>query len=301
MIKTLPQGVIPPMVTPFTDTLEIDWSALDELIDWYLSAGVAGLFPVSLSSECYHLTDAEKIQLARYVCQRVDGKVPVIAAGSFGKTIDEQADFINQMDDTGLDCVVIIVPQIATEYDSDDVWRANIETMLELTSSIPLGLYECPKPYKRSLTPELVTWIDSTERFYFLKDTSMQLDAMNSKIASAVSSNLQLYNAHIPTLLDSINQGAAGYCGIAANFVPELIVKLCSPATSQQEKDNLQTFLTLNHFIFRYQYPAFSKMFLSRKLKQMQPYCRRMTYDLNDSDLRVMHAFEKTLADGVYA
>lgn len=38
---------------------------------------------------------------------------------------------------------------MAKENEDDSVWKANVEALLAATGSVPLGLYECPKPYHR--------------------------------------------------------------------------------------------------------------------------------------------------------
>ena len=38
------RGVWPVMLTPFDENRQIDWESLKKLIDWYIAAGVHGLF-----------------------------------------------------------------------------------------------------------------------------------------------------------------------------------------------------------------------------------------------------------------
>lgn len=73
-------GVWPVMLTPFRDDGTMDWSGLDALIEWYVSAGATGLFAVCLSSEMYKLTPEERVRLAKHVVQRAAGRVPVAVA-----------------------------------------------------------------------------------------------------------------------------------------------------------------------------------------------------------------------------
>jgi Dihydrodipicolinate synthase/N-acetylneuraminate lyase len=47
------RGVWPVMLTPFDDNREIDWESLKKLIDWYIRAGVDGLFANCQSSEMF--------------------------------------------------------------------------------------------------------------------------------------------------------------------------------------------------------------------------------------------------------
>lgn len=284
-------GVWPVMLTPFTQARAIDWAGVDALTDWYLEAGVAGLFSVCLSSEMYELTADERLDLARRVTRRVAHAVPVVATGTFGGPIAEQALFVRKMADTGVDAVVATACQIAQQADDDACWQANAETLLALTGSIPLGLYECPQPYHRLLTPALTAWASATGRFHFLKDTSCDLAAISAKLGALQTGSLKLFNAHLPTLLASLDAGGDGYCGIAANFVPTLPVWLCANFRAQPAlAARLQRFLDIVHSIVHLKYPASAKAYLALSGLKIGSTCRVPQPALAPDDVAVLRA-----------
>jgi 4-hydroxy-tetrahydrodipicolinate synthase len=45
------EGIIPVMLTPFTDEGEIDYPGLERLIEWYLDKGADALFAIAQSIE----------------------------------------------------------------------------------------------------------------------------------------------------------------------------------------------------------------------------------------------------------
>lgn len=59
----LPEGFIPVMLTPFTADLQVDYSCLRKLTEFYLEAGAVGLFANCLSSEMYELSDEERLNV----------------------------------------------------------------------------------------------------------------------------------------------------------------------------------------------------------------------------------------------
>jgi 4-hydroxy-tetrahydrodipicolinate synthase len=259
----LSAGVWPVMLTPFCDDGTIDWPGLDALVEWYLGAGVAGLFAVCLSSEMYELTPEERVRLAKGVVDRAAGRVPVVAAGAFGDSITTQAEAARRIADTGVSAVVLTVNQLAAEDEPDSVWQANAEALCAACADIPLGLYECPRPYHRKLSPELLGWAARTGRFCFLKDTSCDLALIRAKLDAIRGTEMGWYNAHCPSLLESLRGGGHGYSGIAANFYPELFVRLCAEFANQPaEAERLQRFLTLADGTIRHRYPASAKRWL---------------------------------------
>src|SRR3954464_12316389 len=115
-----PAGGWPPMLTPFGADGAIDWAGVDRLTEWYIEAGVAGLFAVAQSSELFALDDAERLGLARRgaqrgdararrVVQRGNGRVPVLASGTFVRDVGAQAECIKRLHDAGVRAVTVLV------------------------------------------------------------------------------------------------------------------------------------------------------------------------------------------------
>jgi 4-hydroxy-tetrahydrodipicolinate synthase len=208
---------------------------LSRLVDWYIAAGSVGLFSPCLSSEFYHLTDDERVELARRVKSVAAGRALVVATGNYGGSIESQAEMVRRMAPC-CDAVVIVTCHLAPQDAGDDVWLANAQRLLDLTPGVALGLYECPVPYKRLLSPELVRWAAASGRFVFHKDTSCDIAQINAKIRAIEgvggTSPFRFYNANVETLVDSMRAGGHGFSGISANFYPHLhafIARSCAP------------------------------------------------------------------------
>jgi len=218
-------GVWPTMITPFSEDNELDFNALERLIEWYIDKGVHGLFAVCQSSEMFLLSLEERVELATFVKLQTKGRVPVIASGHISDRFEDQVEELNRIADTGIDALVLITNRFAEEHESDEIWKGNLEKLLkEIPSHIPLGFYECPYPYKRIISPELLKWCDETGRFLFLKDTSCDIENISEKLNAVDSGTIKIFNANSATLLDTLKLGVSGYSGIMANFHPDLYV-----------------------------------------------------------------------------
>ncbi len=256
--------VWPTMVTPFKDDLSIDYEALEKLVDWYIERGVSGLFAVCQSSEMHQLSLRERVELSSAVMKFAAGRVPVISSGHISDSPEDQIEEIKAIADTGVDAVILVSNLLAEESESDLVWKERMETVLSsISNDIRLGLYECPYPYKRLISDDLLKWIVSTERFYYLKDTCCDIDVIKDRSKIAAGSNLKLYNANAATLLGSLQTGYSGYCGIMTNFHPELYVKLCDTWFEDTEKGkNLQNLIGLASVVEYQYYPVNAKYLL---------------------------------------
>ena len=275
MKKEFPDGIWPVMLTPFTDEGEVDYTALEKLVDWYINNGVNGLFAVCQSSEMFYLTLEERLKVAKCVVKAAAGRVPVVASGHVSDSMDEQVAEINAMAKTGVEAVVLITNRLAKEEEGNEIWRANCEKLLNgLETDIPLGFYECPYPYKRLLSVENIKWCSQTGRFYFLKDTCCDLEQIKEKLKAIKGTNLKLYNANTTTLLESLRAGAKGYSGVMANFHPRLYGWLCEHIEDERA-DELSAFLSMASLIERQYYPVNAKYHLNALEKlPMKTVCR---------------------------
>ncbi|MDB5243006.1 MAG: dihydrodipicolinate synthetase, partial [Spirosoma sp.] len=244
----LPEGLWPVILTPFTTGNCVDIGGLEQLTTLYLQAGANGLFANCLSSEMFQMTDDERLLVTRTVVNHVRGNVPVVATGTFSRHVSANADFIKKIHDTGVQAVILITSMLVEPDENEDVLKARLEKIMTQTGDIPLGVYECPVPYKRLLSPDIMKWMAATGRFVYHKDTSCHSGAIHRKAQAVAGSNFGFYNADTATALDSLDSGGRGISPISGNFYPEPYTHLLNlyRSTGRTESVNrLHAFLTM--------------------------------------------------------
>lgn len=261
---------VPVMITPFNLKAKVDLDAVSTLIDFYLSAGVKGFFANCLSSEMYSITEDERLELTKHVVRYVNGRVPVVATGSFGLTIPDKAEFTKKIYDTGIDAAILITGHYANIEDSDEILLRNFEHMFRLTGNIPLGMYECPAPYKRILGTEVFKTLLSSGRFVYHKDTSISLESVKAKldVVKSANSNFEFYDAHSPNAMYSLQMGAKGMSSISGNFYPEILVWMVNNATNPDKLEDvkwLQSEISRVDPLIHVAYPMSAKYFLRKR------------------------------------
>lgn len=261
MNREFKNGVWPVMLTPFTDDNQVDYDSLGRLVDWYIESGAAGLFADCQSSEMFFLTLEERIKIAVFTKKRAAGRVPVVVSGHISDTVEAQAEELNAVAETGPDAVILLTNRLALEQESDEIWLLNLKRLLTmLPDELPLGFYECPYPYKRIISPELLKWCADTGRFFFIKDTSCDIENIKSKLRQIKGSRLKLFNANSSTLIETLHMGGSGYSGVMANFHADLYVWLCKNYETWPEEARLVAdFLTTASMIEKQVYPVNAK------------------------------------------
>ncbi|EGI5923383.1 dihydrodipicolinate synthase family protein [Salmonella enterica subsp. enterica serovar Colindale] len=264
-MKTI-NGIVPVMLTPFTDDGHIDYPGLAKLIDWYLEKQVDALFTVCQSSEMQFLTLQERVGLARFVVQQVNGRIPVIASGHISDDIGAQKEELLAMAETGIDALVLVTNHLDPRNEGSDVFHATLDTLLAaLPATLPLGLYECPAPYRRLLSDDEFIWCASSGRFVVLKDVSCDLPTVERRVRLARGTPLNVINANAAIAWPAMQAGSQGFSGVFTNFHPELYSWLWREGKNQQAlADELAVFLSLAAVTETLGYPKNAKIYHQR-------------------------------------
>lgn len=296
-MKKINGGVYPTMITPFKDE-KIDYENVEKLVEWYIEKGCTGIFAVCQSSEMIYLSLQERVELSRAVIKQANGRINIVSSGHCGNSIEEQAAEVEAIAETGADAVVLVSNRFDLHGEGDDVWLKNAEELLKKTDeSISFGIYECPRPYKRLLTPRILDWCLKTGRFKFIKDTCCNPDTLTERLEQLKGSDLLFFNANAQTLLHSLEHGGAGYSGIMANFHPDLYVWLYNNFKKNPEQaKKVSDVLSMMAWTENPAYPCTAKYYLrafegfnmqtysrvvgESALTSYQKYCMKQLFDL---------------------
>ena len=286
MIRTIPPGVWPTMITPLRDDGSLDLEGLGALVDWYVDCGVAGLFAVCQSSEMFYLDLDERVALSRATVEAAAGRVPVIASGHVSDAMKDQIRELQAVAATGIDALILVNNRLAAADEDDAAWTARCNRLMDaLPQDLALGFYECPHPYKRPFPTELLRWCAESGRFVAFKDTCRDAALIARRQQVVDGTPLAIYNANAATLLETLRAGIAGYSGVMANFHPELYVWLCRNwRTEPVRAERLQRFLGLASAVEGPHYPRNAKAYLRLAGLPLGTKTRREARELDAGD-----------------
>ena len=251
------------MVTPFTEQNKIDYDGVLEILSWYDSQKVEGIFAICQSSEMFFLSWEERYALIKFILKNAPKRMGIIASGHVDENVEVQIKEAQIFIDAGIDSYVFISNQFASVEETDDRAKNRIEYLLDNIKGESFGIYECPYPYKRLVSPELLKWCASTGKFGFLKDTCCSIPQLKAKINAVAGTPLKIFNANAATLLESLKMGGAGYSGVMANFHANLYVWLCKHFQREQEKaTQVQDLLGMASIVECQYYPVNAKYHL---------------------------------------
>ena len=263
MVKNIPDGVYPTMVTPFTEDNKVDYNGVLELLNWYSEKGVDGIFAICQSSEIFFLSFEERLELLKFIMKNLPKGMSVVASGHTADDLDRHIYEANAFIDEGIDAYVFIANRFAAQDEDDSVFLRNFDKAVSSIPEIGLGIYECPYPYKRLMKPETLRECALGGRLNFLKDTCCRIGEIKAKLEAVDGLGLKIYNANSATLLESLEAGCAGYSGVMGNFHPEIYSWLCKNYKTEPEKaKQVQAFLAFASLAECQVYPVNAKYHL---------------------------------------
>ena len=255
-----PSRMYPTMITPFTEDNRLDLDRIDAMVDYYASCGSDGLFAVCQSSEMFFLDEAEKAALLKRVLAANAGRMQVVASGHTADDLPTQIRQLAAAWEAGSQGVVVVLNRLAPQEESEDVVKRNMEAIFNALPDVPFGVYECPYPYKRLASPELMRWFAESGRIHFFKDTCCSVDQLQAKQNAVAGTGLKLCNANTTTLLASMRMGMWGYSGVMSNLHADLYAAFFRLYDAKDPRaEVLDAFLATASLIERQLYPVNSK------------------------------------------
>jgi 4-hydroxy-tetrahydrodipicolinate synthase len=161
-------GVIPPVCTPLTETLDVDIPSLERLIDFLLESGVDGLFVLGSSGETAYLPDRSRRTVLEVAVSRAAGQVPVLA-GVIDTATLRVLDHAEAAQKAGADGIVATAPFYTRTH------PAEIERHFRLVAAgvdLPLYAYDLPVSVHLKLDAELLLALARDGVIRGLKDSS---------------------------------------------------------------------------------------------------------------------------------
>ena len=263
---------MPIMLTAFDEESRLDLAAMGAMLDFYAALDLPGVLALGQASEVLLLDDAERRQVAQFVAQHPRGKIRLATVGNFGATLEEQAHSLRRVYEQGADVAVVALSLLPS---AEDMGAQLLEIADRLPAHVRLGIYELPEPEHRLLTPAEVGEAAASGRYFFMKETSRQLEAFCAKLAASAGRPLKIYQANLQMLPASMAAGGSGFCGWMPIVAPELCAQVCDMSLPAEVRVAAQeALLSFYDVMVAHGFPASAKHILALRGLPIAPYSR---------------------------
>ncbi|MCR8722027.1 4-hydroxy-tetrahydrodipicolinate synthase [Pseudomonas syringae] len=215
------RGIIPALVTPFTEDQQIDEPALRNLIESLLQAGVHGLFVLGTNGEFFTLSESEKLNIARITVDATAGRVPVVV-GTGAFATHEVIEMNKKMIDVGADALSIITPYFNAISQSELIKHY---TAIADTSDLPLMMYNIPAKTGMSIGIGAVATLSQHPQIKGIKDSAGNFDAL-VQMMQYRSDDFAVFAGTDSLIYWNLLAGGDGAVAATANAVPGLVMSI---------------------------------------------------------------------------
>lgn len=218
-------GSMVAVVTPMTESGEIDLQAWEGLLQWHAQQGTDAVVVVGTTGESPTVTLAEAGELVRRAVSVLGGRVPVIAGTGTNSTAST-IERTRALAAAGAQAALVVTPYYnkPTQEGLYQHFRAVADA-----SPIPLILYNVPSRTGVDLQPDTVVRLAQHPRILGVKESTGSLARVEELVARC-GKDLEIYSGEDPIAVQSIAAGARGVISVTANVAPALMHEMCAHA-----------------------------------------------------------------------
>ncbi|TQE14559.1 4-hydroxy-tetrahydrodipicolinate synthase [Streptomyces ipomoeae] len=201
------------MITPFTETGELDLDGAQRLADRLVAEGCDGLVLSGTTGESPTTTDAEKAELIRAVRAAVGGRATIVAGVGTADT-RHTVELALAAEKAGADGLLAVTPYYSRP--PQDAVEAHFRELAD-ACGLPVVLYDIPGRTGTRIEPETMIRLAAHPRIVAVKDCAYDLLGTQKVLAQT---ELAYYTGCDEYVLALYAIGGAGYIGTVANVVP---------------------------------------------------------------------------------
>lgn len=209
------KGIYAPIVTPFNQDESINYPVLEQLIEYLIRNKIAGLVPGGTTGEVYAFTEQERLDIFKFVKEKADGRVTLIAGTNSGATRDviRYSQLAEQM---GYDALMVAVPPYS--HPNQRELLAHYEAVAKAVK-IPIVLYNFPWRAGTEVSYEVLDGLTKYKHVIGIKEASGDMSRVY-EMRLRYGDRYQMICGSDDQALDYFLWGTTAWIGGAASCAP---------------------------------------------------------------------------------
>ena len=216
------------LITPMYDNGEIDYPALETLVDFHIQNGSHGIVSVGTTGESATLPFSEHIEVVKRTVEYAKGRIPIIA-GSGANSTSEAIFLSEHMSDIGIEGFLSVVPYYNKPQQKGMI--AHFKAIADATD-LPVLLYNVPSRTVADMLPETVAELAEHPKIVGLKDATGDLTRLKT-MQKLVSDDFVFLSGDDLTGCEFLANGGHGVISVTANLVPKQMADMCNASRAK--------------------------------------------------------------------
>jgi len=203
------------LVTPFTKNGDVDFDALDRVIENQVRGGMDYLVALGTTAETPTLTAEEKHEIVKRA-KNNSGKLPVVV-GMGGNDTRKMVKEIENYDFNGISGILTVTPYY-NKPSQEGMFRHYVE--IAMASPVPIILYNVPSRTGVNLEAETVVRLaEASDKIVAVKEAS-GVHSQITKIAKYTPGHFSVISGDDVLALTIASVGGKGVISVIANALP---------------------------------------------------------------------------------
>jgi 4-hydroxy-tetrahydrodipicolinate synthase len=215
------RGTFTALVTPFRNG-DVDFAALEKLIESQIAAGISGLVAVGTTGESPTLAHEEKEEVIARAVKIARGRGKVLAGTGSNSTRDS-VEMTKFAEKSGADGALLVAPYY-NKPSQEGLFR-HFKAIAEGTS-LPIMLYNIPGRCSVDILPETVVRLaDNCRNIVCIKEASGSVERVGD-LRRRLPDEFTILSGDDSLTLPFMSVGAAGVVSVATNLFPSEVCAL---------------------------------------------------------------------------
>lgn len=206
------------IVTPMLSNGDVDYSKLEELLEFQIQNGTDAIIICGTTGESSTLTHEEHLDVIRFAIEKVRKRIPVIAGT--GSNCTETAVYLSrEAEKYGADGLLLVTPYYNKATQNGLIAHY---TRIASSVSVPVILYNVPSRTGCNILPETaVALVQNVENIVGIKEASGNISQV-AKLMSLADGcvDLDLYSGNDDQVVPLMALGGKGVISVLSNIAP---------------------------------------------------------------------------------
>lgn len=211
-------GVYTALVTPFHTDGSVDYEKLEELVEFQIAGGVAGIVPVGTTGESPTLRTSEHLKVIEVVTAKAAGRCKIIA-GTGANSTAEAIELTEACKAFGVDGTLQVTPYYNKPNNAGLIQHFSAVADL----GVPVVLYNVPGRSAREIPLEVVAELAQHSHIVSIKEAAGSVERV-AHIKELC--DIEVLSGDDALALPMISVGAIGVISVVSNIIPAEIVDL---------------------------------------------------------------------------
>lgn len=228
-------GSIVALVTPMIpDSLDVDWEALERLVEWHIEQGTHGLVAVGTTGESATLSVEEHSRVIKKAVAISNGRIPVIA-GTGANCTREAIELTAAAKLAGADACLLVTP-----YYNKPTQEGLYQHYKTIAEAVDINqiLYNVPGRTACDMLPETIMRLSEIPNIVGVKEATGDLQRAAWLIENSPKT-FAIYSGDDHSARELMLLGGHGDISVTANVAPKMMAQMCEAALNGDSQQAL--------------------------------------------------------------